>query len=287
MANENEEALRLFILLGQAIIPAAKDVVKLLTYHGFRIGKDVAQHLGSTAANHIGGLGELGQVNLAKIKNKELVFTEAIDLSRADLRELNSHCNKLGVAFSVVTRPDGAKALAFAAQDAAAFDFAINQLSSVYGITESEKKDIKLAAQPDYEPAGNFVHDGSTFIKDEATHSWSAQTNGLTTVVDSHGNWRIEKDGQTLTMPDKSLAQGRVDAGGVMAATVHACALSKALSNPLIVQHAQDHTTKTAELIKQANASTVLANAELAAKKQQPTRKNSRSHAKSHAHQIR
>ena len=126
MAQDTEEALRVILVIGNAVIPASRDIIRLLARvsatvgrTGWKGGKLVA----GAAMDRIDGMGTKGMVrNTARCRCGSTDHRCHDRPTGRDLHEMATLCRKLGVAFSVSDIVSDGKAehtlIQFAAQDA-------------------------------------------------------------------------------------------------------------------------------------------------------------------------
>ena len=105
MAQDTEEALRVLLMIGNAVIPAGRDIIRLLARvssnvarTGWKGGKMVV----GRSLDHIDGCGSTGWVRSANKLSGQVQTVDITDrLDRPDLHQIATLCRQAGAAFSV------------------------------------------------------------------------------------------------------------------------------------------------------------------------------------------
>lgn len=199
MAQDTEEALRVILMIGNAVIPASRDIIRLLARvsatvgrTGWKGGKLVA----GAAMDRIDGMGTKGMVrNTAKMKGAVQTIDVTDRLDRADLHEMAALCRKLGVAFSVSDIVSDGKAehtlIQFAAQDASTIQ-AVLQVALDYRIVN--EADLDEACSTPALSDAPLAHGGRTWASDGQalrTEFRDAAGQPMTAIARPDGSWEI------------------------------------------------------------------------------------------------
>lgn len=247
MAQDTEEALRVILMIGNAVIPASRDIIRMLARvsatvgrTGWKGGKLVA----GKALDRVDGMGSVGMVgNPSKLKGAIQTIDVTDRLDRADLHEMGTLCRKLGVAFSVSDIVSDGKAahtvIQFAAQDASTIQ-AVLQIALEYQIVSEGDLD-EACATPRLSDAP-ITFDGRRWASDgSALRTDFRDASGLpmTAVARPDGSWEItDSTGKTALHAGAEL-KGAADPGlgaDLGAALTAVSARARALSSPEIAR---------------------------------------------------
>lgn len=159
MGQESEETLRVVIMFMQAIVPAARDIMRMTARAAAMGMKDAgrltiqgAAGIANGVADRLPGRGRYGLVrNVAKGLSQnaslQIVPIDEDTLGRADLAQLNRICRKMQVSFSIVEDPQtGFYGIAYDMKDASAMD-------AVFRTAIQER----LVAKPDVSPTSEIA----------------------------------------------------------------------------------------------------------------------------------
>lgn len=287
--SEAEESLRMLIMLGNLVLPAAKEIVKMLVGTTARLGESVATHTkdaGRAAVrefvDRLDGAGGAGLISTSRLKGKEIAYIDMPEaLNRADLKELKDACRALGVGFAV-TEMGGKTALLFEAKNAAAMELATHELIDAYGLTEREVAEARSQGEsPTRSEVANqepqaFSRAGVTWKPEKgeslANPMWSAKlvsTSGtLEARVRADGTWNIcNEDGTTAHNHAGELLAGKHPEG-----LFGACDLAKAFAalnlNKGLVEADKKAGYATQERLSKADTAVTVAHKATEAKKQ-------------------
>lgn len=244
---EQEEAMRMLIVLSQAVLPLARDCVKMLARATARAGiagAGVAGRARRAVTDRIDFRGDAGIVNARRLRGKELSFVQLDGaLDRPDLHELADACRRLGVGFTVLTDGSGRSTLCFRTRDAETMNWATHQLLGAYRIEGEEA--VEVLDAPRLPSAGEalergleakpFEHDGLTWSPDREGRvaegsSWSCELDRpgggrARLTVGLGGRWAItDEHAEPIRAHDGTPLAGRATT------MLEACTMAKAYS---------------------------------------------------------
>lgn len=209
--SEAEEAVRLMIVLGQLLIPGAREIARLLAKGTAEVVKASAHGVSAVAGkvkdsyerklDNKDAAGVRGWVNEKDLKGSDLTMVDVPEaFNRKDLSLFGKACSKLGVRFSIA-EVGGESRLIFDAKNAQSIKSASDVILKGYGIKGDEVAELKMKQDPNEA----FKRNGLNF---EQTIPGTFEAKGPNdTVV------RVTKEGK-WTVLDKAGAVA-LDANGI------------------------------------------------------------------------
>lgn len=218
--SEAEEAVRLMIVLGQLLIPGAREIARLLakgteevvkaSAHGVSVMATRVRDSYEKTLDNKDAAGVRGWVNEKDLNGPDLMMVDMPEaLNREDLSMLGKACSKLGVRFSIAEL-GGESRLIFEAKDAASIKSATDTILSEYRISGDEAAELNIAE----DPQTAFTRNGMEFeqktpgtfeAKGPNNTVVQATKDGKWSILDHAGNVVLESNGNPLegrVMPD-------------------------------------------------------------------------------------
>lgn len=219
MAQDTEETLRIILMLGQAVVPAARDVLGLMaravTVVG-RTGAKATQAGFRAVTDRVDGMGRTGVVRSAKSLTGAVQTVDVTDkLGRADIHELGRLCRACGVGFAVtrINAGDGTRmAIQFSAADASTMEAVLNaalasRLVAKDDLDRSCSTPDPAAERIDF--AGSlWTRSGSEFTCGFETHDGRK----MTAHASPDGSWSITDPAGAVAMAGPESIRGRAGA---------------------------------------------------------------------------
>lgn len=229
MAQDTEETLRIILLLGQAVVPAARDLLGLMARAVTVVGRNGARAARTgldAAADRIDGMGRHGVVRSAKSLSGAVQTIDVTDkLGRADIHELGRLCRSCGVGFAVtrMNAGDGTRmAIQFSAADASTMEAVLSAALASRLATEDDLDRACSSPDPAAEKidfAGSlWTRSGSEFTCGFETHDGQK----MTARASPDGSWRITDASGAIAMAGPESLKGRAcadlgaDLGGAL-----------------------------------------------------------------------
>ncbi len=221
MAQDTEEAMRVIFMIGNAVVPAARDIVRMLGRVSATVGRTGwkgGRLVAGKAMDRVDGMGSVGMVRSAgKLKGDVQTIDVTDRLDRADLHEMASLCRKLGVAFSVSDVVSDGRAshtlIQFAAQDASTIQ-AVLQISLETRIVSEHDLDEacstpRLSDAPLMHGGRRWAGDGSALRTDFV----DAGGQPMTATARPDGSWEISDATGRPALHAGSELRGAADPG--------------------------------------------------------------------------
>lgn len=246
MAQDTEETLRIILLLGQAVVPAARDILGLMarsvTVIG-RTGAHAARGGYDYVANRVDGMGRTGVVHSAKSLSGAVQTVDVTDkLGRADIHELGRLCRKCGVGFAVtkIGMGDGTRmAIQFSAADASTMEAVLNAALASRLATGD---DLDRACSTPDPAAERIAFAGSMWTRSGTEFRCGFEAHDGQKMIahaSPDGSWSITDSAGRVAMAGPEVLKGRAgeDLGGDLGgALTLASANVRALSDPKVAQ---------------------------------------------------
>ncbi len=238
--SETEEAMRVVIMLGQLLVPGAKEVSRLLARavaQGTKVGaQGVARGAGAVASkakdayetsqNAKDEAGRLGWVKRSALDGRDLMMADMPEaLDREDLSAFGQACNQLGVRFAVC-EVAGESRLVFEAESAEAMQAASSALLKGYRATSEETAELALAE----DPKGDFRRNGADFSQTSPGTYEAAGPDNTSVRVAADGKWSVRDASGVALTPQGMPLEGKVDASKSKTAVLDAADLATAYS---------------------------------------------------------
>ncbi len=239
MAGENEEAMRIILMLGQAALPPARELL-IMTMRALSRGAgkvadkagNVAKRGANSAVSHVNGLGRYGMVSGRSLRRDPRDTIKLVDvggegaLSRDDLSALAEICRQHRVGFSVFEDPaTGYFAIEYKMRDEQALSACIQTAvqrkmltnadveSAMRGPVASEATVANAAAKTLPAAPEKIEYLGEEWKLDETDSFYKRPFKGwdgiaYTAAVSTAGDFRIiDQDGRTAHI-GKQLCEG-------------------------------------------------------------------------------
>lgn len=202
MAQDTEEALRVLLMIGNAVVPAARDIIRLLARvssnvarAGWRGGKMVV----GKSLDRIDGRGSVGWVrNASRLTGSVQTVDVTGRLDRPDLHQLAALCRQAGAAFSVceLKQDDGPARtlLQFSASNASTMQAVLGAALASEIVTES---DLNEACSEPKAADAPISYGGRTWQPAEGepgaltTRFSNAAGQPMTAVAKPDGSWSV------------------------------------------------------------------------------------------------
>lgn len=249
MAQDNEEALRLLLILGQALLPSARHILLMAA----RVTSKAGVFTADAVRDRLDGHGKLGHVrNVGRLGGEvqTLDITDKID--REDIRALNRLCRRAGCGFAVtkLDTPEGTRTcLQFSRLSASTMEAV---LRAAVGERILTQEDVDQAvADPDPAPGEMTLpmmgRDWKRMGADEWAHDFTtAAGERLHAVARADGSWEIHDPSIDLPhmLGNEVLAGAATDQGRDLGGAINAAsAYIDALKSPEIMREHEQRTT--------------------------------------------
>lgn len=247
MPQDTEEAMRVILMIGNAVVPAGRDLIRMLARisatvgrTGWKGGKLVA----GKALDRFDGMGGVGMVRSpGKLKGPIQSIDVTDRLDRADLHQVAALCRRVGVGFSVSELvADGSKPhtiVQFSAQDASTLQAVLQVALEQSLVDESDLAEAcstpSLADAPIERAGRTWRADGDALRAD--FHDANGQP--MSAVARGDGSWEIRDATGKPALSTGSELRGAADAalGANLGGSVEAAsARIGALENPQIAR---------------------------------------------------
>lgn len=218
--SEAEEAVRLMIVLGQLLIPGAREMARLLAKGTAEVVKASAHGVSAVAGkvkdsyerklDNKDAAGVRGWVNEKDLKGSDLTMVDVPEaFNRKDLSLFGKACSKLGVRFSIA-EVGGESRLIFDAKNAQSIKSASDVILKGYGIKGDEVAELKMKQDPNEAFKRNGLNfeqtiPGTFEAKGPNNTVVQATKDGKWSILDHAGNVVLESNGNPLegrVMPD-------------------------------------------------------------------------------------
>lgn len=240
MAQDNEEALRILLLLGQAFLPSAKHVLLMLA----RTASTGGLTLANAAKDRIDGLGRLGHVRSVNQLSGEIQTLDITDgIDREDIRLLNRLCRQAGCGFAVtkLNTPNGTRtALQFSRVNASTMEAVLNAAIGSNLVTESEIAEAVTNPVPTGDSMKHMGNEWTRVSEGEWRHVFnSADGSAMVATARADGSWEVRD--KEIDMPamigNETLAGVAVDQGMDLGGALSAATANlEALKDPKIME---------------------------------------------------
>lgn len=220
MAQDTEETLRIILMLGQAVVPAARDILGLMARAVSVVGRTGARAARTgigAATDRIDGMGRHGVVRSAKSLSGAVQTIDVTDkLGRADIHELGRLCRACGVGFAVtrIQAGDGGTRMAiqFSAADASTMEAV---LSAALASRLATGDDLDRACSTPDPAAERIDFAGSLWTRSGSEFTCGFETHDgqkMTAHASPDGSWRITDPSGAVAMAGPESLKGRAGA---------------------------------------------------------------------------
>lgn len=217
MAQETEECMRIIIMLGNAVVPAARDVIRLIARASIGALKAGGSKAASAVTDRVDGLGRNGIVrNAARLGGTVQTLDVTDKLGRDDLHDIGRLCRKCGAGFAIVRMDTGASsrlAIQFRAQDASTIQ-AVLSAALEERVVDDRDLDEALSPCRPAEPVryGGLDWSGNRDGGLQAAFT-SADGRAMTASAGPDGSWSISGPTGEVEMVGAQTLQGSAGEG--------------------------------------------------------------------------
>ncbi|MBE6468461.1 MAG: hypothetical protein E7001_00475 [Coriobacteriaceae bacterium] len=258
MSSENEEVVRIIMMLGQAVCPRPRDIVRMTMRGMARVGLasyQAGRFAVSAAASHVDGFGRSGIVAMDRTRREPTHLIDVSDIfsSRRDLHELGRICREKGIGMAVWEDAEtGYLGIEYKMRDASAMEGVVDIALKRGIITTGDIADAMGRREALQAGAPTKAH-GHAWTPSEdkgrlQAKGVDADGAALTASVAKNGTWGLtDADGAIKEIAGHEM---RGQAPTVDEALVQASAALSSAGDAEIVKHAvaAKHDTKTMTL---------------------------------------